>query len=41
MNAVDSDRPEVGNAGALRTGHLPRLLPARVGGGPARLAGHR
>ena len=40
MNAVDSDRPEVGNAGALRTGHLPRLLPARVGGGPASLAEH-
>lgn len=40
MNAVDSDRSEVGNAGGLRTGHLPRLLPARIGGGPASLAEH-
>jgi len=40
MNAVDSDRPKVGNAGASRTSYLPRLLPARVGGGPASLAEH-
>ena len=40
MNAVDSGRPEVGNAGGLRAGHLPRLLPARIWGGPASLAEH-
>ena len=40
MNAVDSGRPEVGNVGGLRAGHLPRLLPARIWGGPASLAEH-
>jgi NADH:ubiquinone oxidoreductase subunit F (NADH-binding) len=40
MNAVDSDRPEAGNAGGLRVGQLPRLLAARISGGPASLAEH-
>ncbi len=41
MNAVDSDRPEAAEeAGGLRTGRLPRLLPARPWGGPASLAEH-
>jgi len=39
MNTVDSDRPGV-NAAELRAGHLPRLLPARIWGGPASLAEH-
>jgi NADH:ubiquinone oxidoreductase subunit F (NADH-binding) len=41
MNAVDSDRPEAAEeAGGLRAGCLPRLLPARLWGGPASLAEH-
>ena len=40
MNTVDSDRSEVGNAERLAAGHLPRLLPARLWGGPASLEEH-
>jgi NADH:ubiquinone oxidoreductase subunit F (NADH-binding) len=41
MNAVDSDRSqEAEEAGRLRAGCLPRLLPARLWGGPAGLAEH-
>ena len=40
MNTVDGDRAEVGNAGGLRAGRLPRLLPERFWGVPASLAEH-
>ena len=40
MNTVASDRPDAGNAAELRASHLPRLLPARIWGGPASLKEH-
>ena len=40
MNTVNSDQAEVGNAGGLRAGRLPRLLPERFWGVPASLGEH-
>jgi NADH:ubiquinone oxidoreductase subunit F (NADH-binding) len=40
MNTVDSYRPEAGNAERLPACGLPRLLPARIWGGPASLEEH-
>src|SRR5262245_11254721 len=40
MNTLDSAQRSARDAIAVQAGRLPRLLPERFGGGPARLAEH-
>src|SRR5499425_1660338 len=41
MNPVDTRHREADGDPGLRAGHLPRLLPQRLGGGPASWEEHR
>ena len=41
MNTMDTRNTEADGEPGLRTGRLPRLLPQRLGGGPAGWAEHR